>query len=155
MFLKKELEIEDKKKQVEQNTDLKYEKTAVISTIEANLENIDKRTKQINSEIDLGISELDATRLTKEEIAKEFYEIENKRNIAAKQLELIISKKEEAESKIKKYETEINALSSEYRVKESRLRFLEETEKEKEGYIRSVKSFLLMCIFISSLGIQL
>ena len=34
-----ELEIEDKKKQVEQNTDLKYEKTAIISTIEANIEN--------------------------------------------------------------------------------------------------------------------
>ena len=141
----KELEIEEKKKQVEQNTDLKYEKTANISTIEANLENIEKRTKQVNSEIELSISELDATRLTKEEIAKEFNEIERKRNDAAKQLDSIISKKEEAESKIKKYEVEINALSSEYRVKESRLKFLEETEKEKEGYVKSVKSLLLGC----------
>ena len=141
----KELEIEEKKKQVEQNTDLKYEKTASISTIEANLENIDRRDKQINSEIDLSISELDSTRLTKEEIAKEFYEIENKRNEAAKSLETIVSKKEEAESKIKKFETEINNLSSEYRVKESRLKFLEETEREKEGYVKSVKSILLGC----------
>ena len=141
----KELEIEDKKKQVEQNTDLKYEKTANISTIEANLENIDKRTKQINSEIDLGISELDATRLTKEEIAKTFYEIEGKKAEADKQLNSILSKKEEAENKIKKFENEINALSSEYRVKESRLKFLEETEKEKEGYVKSVKSLLLGC----------
>ena len=141
----KELEIEEKKKQVEQNTDLKYEKAANISTIEANLENIDKRNKQINLEIDLSISELDSTRLTKEDIAKEFYEIENKRNEASKQLDSIIIKKEEAESKIKKFETEINALSSEYRVKESRLRFLEETEKEKEGYVKSVKSLLLGC----------
>ena len=141
----KELEIEEKKKQVEQNTDLKYEKTANISTIEANLENIDRRNKQINSEIDLGISELDSTRLTKEEIAKEFYEIENKRNKAAKQLDLIINKKEEAENKIKKFEQEINALSSEYRVKESRLKFLQETEREKEGYVKSVKALLLGC----------
>jgi len=109
------------------------------------LENIEKRTKQVNSEIELSISELDATRLTKEEIAKEFNEIERKRNDAAKQLDSIISKKEEAESKIKKYEVEINALSSEYRVKESRLKFLEETEKEKEGYVKSVKSLLLGC----------
>ena len=141
----KELEIEDKKKQVEQNTDLKYEKTANISTIEANLENIERRNKQINSEIDLGISELDATRLTKEEIAKTFYEIESKKAEADKQLKDIISKKEEAETKIKKFENEINALSSEYRVKESRLKFLEETEKEKEGYVKSVKSLLLGC----------
>ena len=141
----KELEIEDKKKQVEQNTDLKYEKTANISTIEANIENIEKRTKQINSEIDLGISELDATRLTKEEIAKTFYEIESKKAEADKQLNSILNKKEEAENKIKKFENEINALSSEYRVKESRLKFLEETEKEKEGYVKSVKSLLLGC----------
>ncbi len=141
----KELEIEEKKKQVEQNTDLKYEKAAAISTIEANLENIEKRNKQIASEIDLGISELDATRLTKEEIAKEFYEIESKRNEAAKQLEAIISKKEEAENKVKKYDNEINNLSSEYRIKESRLKFLQETEREKEGYVKSVKSLLLGC----------
>lgn len=141
----KELEIEEKKKQVEQNTDLKYEKTANISTIEANLENIDKRSKQLNSEIDLSISELDSTRLTKEDIAKEFYEIENKRNEVVKQLDSIISKKEEAESKIKKFENEINALTSEYRLKESKLKFLEETEKEKEGYVKSVKSLLLGC----------
>jgi len=141
----KELEIEEKKKQVEQNTDFKYEKAANISTIEANLENIEKRNKQIASEIDLGISELDSTRLTKEEIAKEFYEIESKRNEAAKQLDSIISKKEEAENKIKKYDNEINNLSSEYRIKESRLKFLQETEREKEGYVKSVKSLLLGC----------
>ena len=141
----KELEIEEKKKQVELNTDLKYEKAANISTIEANLENIEKRNKQIASEIDLAISELDSTRLTKEEIAKEFYEIESKRNSVAKQLELIISKKEEAENKVKKYDTEINNLSSEYRIKESRLKFLQETEREKEGYVKSVKSLLLGC----------
>ena len=141
----KELEIEEKKKQVEQNTDLKYEKAAAISTIEANLENIEKRNKQIASEIDLAISELDSTRLTKEEIAKEFYEIESKRNEAAKQLEAIISKKEETENKVKKYDSEINTLSSEYRIKESRLKFLQETEREKEGYVKSVKSLLLGC----------
>ena len=63
--------------------------------LEANLENIEKRNKQINSEIDFAISELDSTRLTKEEIAKEFTEIERKRNDAAKQLDSLISKKEE------------------------------------------------------------
>ena len=141
----KELEIEEKKKQVEKNTDLKYEKTATISTIEANLENIEKRNKQIVTEIDLAISELDSTRLTKEEIAKEFYEIESRREKAVKQLESIINKKEEAENKVKKYDNEINNLSSEYRIKESRLKFLQETEREKEGYVKSVKSLLLGC----------
>ena len=141
----KELEIEEKKKIVEQNTDNKYEKLNNISTIEANLENIEKRKKQINSEIDFNISELDSTRLTREEISKTFQEIEAKRNEIVKSLDKISNEKEKAEAKIKEYEDNINRLSSEYRIKESRLKFLTETEKEKEGYIRSVKNLLLDC----------
>ena len=139
----KELEIEGKKKIVEQNTDTKYEKLNNISTIEANLENIEKRKKQIDSEIDFNISELDSTRITREEISKTFHEIEVKRNEIVKSLDKISVEREKAEVKIKEYEDNINRLSSEYRIKESRLKFLKETEKEKEGYIRSVKNLLL------------
>ena len=141
----KELEIEEKKKIVEENTDRKYEKLNNISTIEANLENIEKRKKQINSELDFNISELDATRLTREEISKTFQEIEAKRNEIVKAINKISTEKEKAESKIKEYDDNVNKLSSEYRIKESRLKFLKETEKEKEGYIRSVKNLLLDC----------
>ncbi len=141
----KELEIEEKKKKVEENIDSKYEKQVNISTIEANLENIEKRKKQISSEIDFNISELDSTRLTKQEIAKTFYEIEANRNEAVKSLEKISAQKEETEKKAKEYEEKINSLYSEYRIKESRLKFLKETEREKEGYIRSVKNLLLDC----------
>lgn len=141
----KELEIEEKKKKVEENIDSKYEKQVNISTIEANLENIEKRKKQISSEIDFNISELDSTRLTKQEIAKTFYEIEANRNEAVKSLERISAQKEETEKKAKEYEEKINSLYSEYRIKESRLKFLKETEREKEGYIRSVKNLLLDC----------
>ena len=141
----KELEIEEKKKKVEENIDSKYEKQVNISTIEANLENIENRKKQISSEIDFNISELDSTRLTKQEIAKTFYEIEANRNEAVKSLERISAQKEETEKKAKEYEEKINNLYSEYRIKESRLKFLKETEREKEGYIRSVKNLLLDC----------
>ena len=141
----KELEIEEKKKKVEENIDSKYKKQVNISTIEANLENIEKRKKQISSEIDFNISELDSTRLTKQEIAKTFYEIEANRNEAVKSLERISAQKEETEKKAKEYEEKINSLYSEYRIKESRLKFLKETEREKEGYIRSVKNLLLDC----------
>ena len=141
----KELEIEDKKKKLEENTDKKYEKLNNISTIEANLENIKTRKKQVNSEIDFNISELDSTRLIREDISKKFQEIDAKRNEIVKSLEKISAEKEKAEGKIKEYDININKFSSEYRIKESRLKFLKETEKEKEGYIRSVKSLLLDC----------
>ena len=141
----KELEIERYKKQVEENIDRKYEKQAEIQEQEINYENDEKRQNQIKQEIQNSISELDSTRMRKEDIAKEFYEMESKRNKTQKELEEIKIKKDEANKKIKEYQIKINTLSNELRMKETRQRFLIETEKEKEGYIKSVKSLLKDC----------
>ena len=46
----------------------------------------------------------------------------------------------------------INNYQNDMRIKESKLRFLIETEKEKEGYIKSVKSLLKDCESIKELG---
>ncbi len=141
----KELEIEDKKQQVEKNTDERYEKNTIITTLEANYENLQKRETSINSEKSVTISELDATRITKEDISKTFNEIEAKRNKITKALEEIASKKDTADAQIKQFENNINAYQTEERMKSSRLKFLIETEKEKEGYTRAVKALLLDC----------
>ena len=148
----KELEIEDKKKNVETNTDKKYELQAIISKLKSDKENLEKREKQLNSEIEAGISELDKTRLVKADIQKGFQEIESKRNSVLSELNKISAKKEERETKLKSFESNINATGSEYRIKESRLKFLVETEKEKEGYIKSVKALLKDCDNIKELG---
>ena len=138
----KELEIEKNKAQVEENTDKKYELQSEIHTQKINIENGEKRQKQITSEIQSNVSELDSTRLEKEEISKSFYEIEDKRNKILKELEEINNKKEKAKIKIKEYEKNITLLQNEQRMKETKLKFLIETEKEKEGYIKSVKNLL-------------
>ena len=148
----KELEIEGHKKKVDENTDKKYELQSNINTQNINYENYEKRQRQIKNEITSNISELDSTRITKEDISKQFYEIDNKRNKIVKDLEQINEKKEEANKKIKNYENNINMLSSEMRIKESRQKFLIETEKEKEGYIKSVKDLLKDCENIKELG---
>ena len=148
----KELEIEGYKTKVSENIDEKYELQGNIHTEDINFENYEKRERQIQNEITTNISELDSTRLQKEDISKEFYEIDSKRNKIVKSLEEINSKKEEADKKIKLYESNINAYQSEKRIKESRLKFLIETEKEKEGYIKSVKSLLKDCENIKELG---
>ena len=148
----KELEIEGYKQTVEQNTDKKYELQSDINTQNINYQNYEKRQAQIKQEMQSTISELDATRLNKEDIAKQFNEIENKKNKAQKSLDDVAKQREEANQKIKSFESNINALSSEMRIKESRLKFLIETEKEKEGYIKSVKSLLQDCENIKDLG---
>lgn len=148
----KELEIEAKKQKVEENTDKKYELQAEIHTQDINHENHVKRQNQIKGEIANYISELDSTRLKKDEIAKEFYEIDSKRNKIVKSIEEISNLKEEADKKINQYQTSIHAYQSEMRIKESKLKFLIETEKEKEGYIKSVKSLLKDCENLKDLG---
>ena len=149
---KKEIEIEEHKKKVEENTDKRYELQSDISTQNANAESLEKRKQQIKQEITTNISELDSARLRKDEISKGFYEAESKRNSIVSSLEKIEKQKEEASTKIKEYDTNINNLYSEMRIKDSRHKFLVETEKEKEGYIKSVKSLLNDCENIKDLG---
>ena len=137
--------IEEKKKKVEQNIDLKYEKATLINTQEVNYENLEKREKTVKNEVSDTISELDQKRLEKDEISKTFYEIEAKRNETVKKLEEINKEKEKSIAKLKEYEEKINLLSTDMRVKDSKLKFLSDMEREKEGYIRSVKALLLAC----------
>ncbi len=148
----KELEIQGYKAKVEENTDKKYELQSDIKTQDINFENYEKRQKQIRNEISVYISDLDSTRLQKDEIAKSFFEIERKRNKLITNLQQINQKREEVEKQIKTYETNINNNQNEKRIKESKLKFLIETEKEKEGYIKSVKSLLRDCENMRELG---
>ena len=64
----KEIEIEGYKKNVEENTDRRYELQANISEQDINYQNYEKRQNQIKNEISSNISELDGTRLKKDEI---------------------------------------------------------------------------------------
>lgn len=148
----KELEIEGKKQQLEQNTDKKYELAGEVNTLDVNFENLDKRKKQVQNEISSTISELDAKRMEKQELSKGFYEIESKRNTAANNLEKKQTVKNESMQKVKQFEEEVSKLEYNQRMKQARHQFLVETEKEKEGYNKTVKSLLFHCEKDSSLN---
>ena len=148
----KELEIEGHKQKVEANTDKKYELQTQISTNDANYENFIKRQRQIEQEIQSNISELDSSRIKKSEISSQFQKIDNKHNKLVKQIEENSKQNEKANKKIQDFEKLIQVNSNDMRIKESRLKFLIETEREKEGYIRSVKSLLKDCENTKELG---
>ena len=141
----KELEIEDKKKIVEQSIDKRYEISAEINSQDINFENLEKREKTVKNEIQNIISELDSSRIEKQEISKGFNEIESKRNNLLKQIEEIKNQREESNNKISDFDNKIEKIQYDIRMKDSRLKFLMETEKEKEGYNKTVKSLLLDC----------
>lgn len=147
----KEIEIEGKKAQIEKFTDEKYEKLNEISTLDVTNENIDKRIKTLKYDIQLGISELDNINLAKQDIENAFSEVDEKKKEITQKIEEILNKKEEEEKRLKEYDININKITSDYRIKESRLKFLIETEREKEGYSKTIKSLLLACDKIESL----
>ena len=147
-----ELAIENDKRKLEENIDLKYEIESNTNEQNANISNLDKRKAQVENEIQSGISELDNTRFTKEEIEKGFYEIQRNKNSVSKELDEIKAQKEETEKEIKSIDIKLNNSIQELNFKESKHKFLVETEKEKEGYNRSVKELLKKCESIKELG---
>mgnify|MGYP004499593691 FL=1 len=151
-FSEKEIKIEEKKKIVEDNNDKKYEIELNTNSQKANLINIENREKQIDSEISTSISEKDKAKFEKEDIQKGFYEVENLKKDRENKLSEIGQIKKEAENKIKSCDLKINNLTQELNFKNSRCNFLIETEKEKEGYVKSVKSLLKDCENIKELG---
>ncbi|MBR3614788.1 MAG: chromosome segregation protein SMC [Clostridia bacterium] len=138
----KEIEIESKKKIVQDNTDNRYEIIAEINTEKANFDNFIKRENQLKSEIQETISELDLSRANKEELSKAFYSLETSKNSITKEIDSMREEKDKSSEKLKEFDIRINSYQSEYRIKEARHRFLVETEKEKEGYSKSVKALL-------------
>ena len=151
-FSEKELKIEEAKRKLETNVDKKYEIETEKNTQNTNILNIEKRSKQIENEISSNISEKDRVSFDKEDIKKLCYESQKVKNQTEKDLQEIISKKQDAENKIKKIDLKTNNLSQDLQFKESRQKFLIETEKEKEGYINSVKALLKDCQNIKELG---
>ena len=138
----KDLEIEEKKKIVQSNVDEKYELVAKINTEKANFENMEKNERSLKNQIQDVISELDSKRIEREESNRGFSVVEKTRNELNAKIAGMKDERDQSSSKIKEFDTKLNAFQAEYRLKESRQKFLIETEKEKEGYSRSVKCIL-------------
>lgn len=138
----KELEIENKKKNLEANTDEKYELQNLLTEYEVKKENLKKDTKKLENELNVTISDLDRSRLKKSEIEKNFTQIENERKGLRKELQNFEKTKADSDKKIADFNTKINNILYNAKMKESRLNFLKETEREKEGYAKAIKSLL-------------
>lgn len=141
----KELEIEEKKKQVEDLKENKYSLENEITEQDVNYENFENRKKQAEKELSRVISELDEKRMSKNDINANFTKIENEKKQIEEAVQKEKSEKEALDKQIKDIEIKINNAVDEQRLKKSKYNFLVETEKEKEGYTKSVKELLIAC----------
>jgi len=141
----KELEMEEKKREVEQATDEKYALLSEENTLRIHQENAQKKQLAYKGEIGKLISQMDMERQTKQEMAGEFYEIEKQKLEKEKELEALKAKRIESQTTLQTVEEEHKHMQYAFQMKESRYHFLQETEKEKEGYTKSVKALLTAC----------
>lgn len=141
----KELEIEKKKEKLEELKEIKYELQNEITEKDVMAQSLENRKKQSEKDIMQAISELDKKRTEKNGMTSNFTKIEQEKNNNEKALEEEKNKKQQLESKLKEYDLKINNLTDEQRMKRTKYNFLIETEKEKEGYAKSVKELLIAC----------
>ncbi len=148
----KELEIEQDKKEVEENTDKIYELDINSNEQQTMIVSIDKRKSQIESEILNNNRELDNTRFKKEDAEKAFLEVKKRKKEIEKELEDINQDKKKIQIKLEDIDRKINNKIQELNFKESKHKFLVETEKEKDGFQRSVKVLLQDTQKVKELG---
>ncbi len=139
----KDLVLEEKKKKLNENTDKKYEIIADANTERANYDNLSKNENTSRNDMQDIISELDSTRDTWQQSQNGFNQIEKKRNDIQRNLDDMKIENEEMTDRISEFDEKVAEFESTYRIKESRKKFLEETEKEKEGYSKTVKTLMI------------
>ena len=141
----KELEIEEKKKIVETNKEQKYKMQNEITEQDVIFLNLENRKKQIEKELSETISELDKKRTAKNEFNNGFLKLEKEKIQKEEELKKERLEKEKIEEEIKEYDEKIITLTDKQRLKKTKCTFLIETEREKEGYNRTVKEILKAC----------
>ena len=144
--------IEDLKSQIIQNIDLKFEKMQVLTNLTANLESSKSRINQIDEEIRDNIHDLDKEKMVKEDELISYNAVLSESNKLSSHLDDLSKIKNECTEKIASYEGNIKKISEELHIKESRYKFLVETENEFEGYNKAVKEILSKCQKDSDFG---
>jgi chromosome segregation protein len=137
--------IEELKANIMKNIDLKFEKMETLKGLSSNHSMWENRTKQIDSEILENKVAEDKEKFHKAEQEKSFDQISKSKVELEEKLNKIKEVKSAYDLKVQEYENKIREKLNSASEKEARLRFLEETQKEFEGYGNSVKSIMQRC----------
>ena len=144
--------IEEIKEKIMSNIDLKFEKMQVLTNLTASLESGKSRMNQIDEEVRDNIHDLDKERMIKEDEMVIFNGVSSEACKLTSHLDDLTKIKLECNQKISDYENNIRKINDEIHIKESRYKFLVETENEFEGYNKAVKEVLSKCQKDSGFG---
>lgn len=135
--------VEELKAKIMENIDIKFEKMEILKDLTANSETVLSRAKQIDDEVKENIYQLDKEKMKKEDEKILLNKISKEKNELKEKLDGFLKIKEEYSAKILEFEELIRKNLDETNNKESRYKFLVETENEFEGYNRAVKEVML------------
>ncbi|MBR6252559.1 MAG: chromosome segregation protein SMC [Clostridia bacterium] len=134
--------IEELKAKIMQNIDTKFEKMETLKNLTASHDTWNSRIKQIDTEIFDNKLAIDKENMVKAEQNKSFTEISKIKSELEEKLNRVKEIRDNHEQKVLGYENSIRETLGELSNKESRLKFLVETENEYEGYVNSVKAVM-------------
>ena len=134
--------IEELKAKIMQNIDLKFEKMETLKNLTSSHDTWNSRIKQIDTEVFDNKLAIDKENMIKAEQNKSFTEISKIKEELEEKINRVKKIREEHEEKVLGYENAIRENLGELNNKESRLKFLVETENEFEGYVNSVKAVM-------------
>ncbi len=137
--------IEELKAKIMENIDVKFEKMEILKDLTASSETSNSRIKQIDEEINDNKYTLDKERMKKEDENVELTKVSKVKEELGAKLQKSLKIKEEYSSKVAEFESKIRKNLDETNNKESRYKFLVETENEFEGYNRAVKEVMQKC----------
>ena len=137
--------IEELKAKIMENIDVKFEKMEILKDLTASSETSNSRIKQIDEEINDNKYTLDKEKMKKEDENVELAKVSKIKEELQAKLEKSMKIKEEYSSKVAEFENRIRKNLDETNNKESRYKFLVETENEFEGYNKAVKEVMQKC----------
>ena len=137
--------VEELKAKIMENINTKFEKMETLKNLTSSHDTWNSRIKQIDQEVFDNKVSIDKENIIKTEANKSFSKVSESKEELESKVNNIKQIRQEYESKVNQYEEGIRQNLSEISSKEARLKFLEETEKEFEGYVNSVKAIMQKC----------
>ncbi|MDP4094382.1 MAG: chromosome segregation protein SMC [Bacillota bacterium] len=139
-----ERHIEDLKAGIMDKLDIQSDKKTQINNVKSHIELLAKRQNTIDNEIRNLILEKDKEGMLKEDLAESVFKAKEEIRKSKSETEEFTKERNELDTKLAELKKVQNDFRSEIQFKTSRVKMLQDMEKNLEGYNRSVRSVLMV-----------
>lgn len=147
-----ERSIENLKSGIMDKLDILSDKKTQIFNIKSHIENLKKRQNAIENEIHNITLDKDKDGMKKEDLAESLRKTRGGIRTLKEETGILSNQKDEVDTKLAALNEQQNHLRSDVQFKRSRLKMLQDMERNLEGYNKSVRSVLQSCIRNESLA---